>query len=88
MWREVNMKSNSFWTTVSEALAVVAVTLIVALIMAPGASAAVTYKVLHQFNGTDGADPYDASGLIFDASAICTAPLPEAVHTDMALFSN
>jgi uncharacterized repeat protein (TIGR03803 family) len=68
MWREVNMKSNSFWTTVSEALAVVAVTLIVALIMAPGASAAVTYKVLHQFNGTDGADPYDASGLIFDAS--------------------
>ena len=40
----------------------------VALILAPGASAAVTYKVLHQFNGTDGVDPRDFSGLIFDAS--------------------
>ena len=62
------MKRKSFWTAVSKALAVVTVTLMVALILAPGASAAVTYKVLHQFNGTDGVDPRDFSGLIFDAS--------------------
>jgi len=57
-----------FWTAISKSLAVVAVTLILALILAPGAWATVTYKVLHQFNGTDGALPDDASGLIFDAS--------------------
>jgi uncharacterized repeat protein (TIGR03803 family) len=68
MWREVNMKWNLFWTAVSKVLAVMTVTLIVALTLAPGASAAVTYKVLHQFNGTDGAYPADFSGLIFDAS--------------------
>jgi uncharacterized repeat protein (TIGR03803 family) len=60
------MKNKSFWTAVSKALAVIAVTLIMALIMAPGASATVTYKVLHQFNGTDGSDPAYGS-LIFDA---------------------
>ena len=62
------MKWNLFWTAVSKVLAVMTVTLIVALTLAPGASAAVTYKVLHQFNGTDGAYPHDFSGLIFDAS--------------------
>jgi len=62
------MKTNKFWTVLSKALAVIAATLIVALILGPGASAAVTYKVLHQFSGTDGAYPHDFSGLIFDAS--------------------
>jgi uncharacterized repeat protein (TIGR03803 family) len=62
------MKSNSFWAAVSKVWGGMAATLIMAVILAPGASAAVTYKVLHQFSGTDGADPYDASGLTLDAS--------------------
>ena len=60
------MKTNKFWTVVSKALAVIAVTLVVALILAPGASAANKYKVLHKFDGTDGAAAEDA--LVFDAS--------------------
>jgi hypothetical protein len=37
----------------------------VALLLAPCAAAANTYKVLHRFNGQDGAVPY--AGLILDA---------------------
>ena len=48
------MKTNKFWTVLSKALAVIAATLIVALILAPGAWAASKYKVLHNFTG--GAD--------------------------------
>jgi uncharacterized repeat protein (TIGR03803 family) len=67
MWREANMKRNSFWAAVSKVLAVMTVTLIVVLILPPGASAAVKYKVLHKFNGTDGAHP-DNDHLTFDAA--------------------
>ncbi len=67
MWREGIMKHNQFWTVVSKFLAVIAVTLIMALILAPGASAAGTYKILHRFTG--GADGEDVpSGLIFDTA--------------------
>ena len=59
---------NQFWAAVSKVLAVMTVTLIMALILAPGAWATVTYKVLHRFNGADGSLPDDDSGLIFDAS--------------------
>ena len=45
---------NPFWAAVSKVLAVMAVTLIMALILAPGAWAASTYKILHRFTG--GAD--------------------------------
>ena len=61
------MQTNKFWTVVSKALAVMAVTLIMDLILAPGASAASNYKVLYRFTGgADGAQPEDA--LVFDAS--------------------
>jgi uncharacterized repeat protein (TIGR03803 family) len=63
------MKRNQdqFWAAVSKALAAMAVTLIVALILAPGAFAASKYKSLHEFTGgTDGQTP--TGGLIFDAA--------------------
>jgi uncharacterized repeat protein (TIGR03803 family) len=67
MWREANMKSNQFWTAVSKVLAVITVTLIMALMLAPGAWAASTYKTLYKFTGDpDGDTPLAA--LIFDAS--------------------
>ena len=50
------MNSNKFWAA-SKALAVVTVTLIAILLLAPGAEAQ-TYKVLYAFTGgTDGAFP-------------------------------
>ena len=61
------MKSNQFWAAVSEALAVMTVTLIMALMLAPGAWAASKYKTLYKFTGDpDGDTPLAA--LIFDAS--------------------
>ncbi len=62
------MKRNQFWAAVSKVLAVMTVTLIMASILAPGAWAAVTEKVLYSFTGgTDGGNPA-ASRLIFDPS--------------------
>jgi uncharacterized repeat protein (TIGR03803 family) len=56
-----------FWTVVSKALPVIAVTLTMALILAPGAWAASKYKVLYKFTGgTDGSQPI--AGLILDTS--------------------
>ena len=55
-----------FWSVVSKALAVIAVTLIVSLILTPGAWAANTYKILHKFTGADGNEPMGI--LIFDTS--------------------
>jgi uncharacterized repeat protein (TIGR03803 family) len=52
------------WTVVSKALAVVAVTLVVALVLAPSAWAASKYKILHRFTGADGSQPMGV--LIFD----------------------
>jgi len=58
---------NPFWTAVSKALAVIAATLIMASVLAPGAWAADNYKILHRFTG--GADGgYLDAGLIFDSS--------------------
>ena len=51
------MKSNQFWTAVSKVLAVMTATLIIALILAPGAWAAGKYKILHKFTGADGQVP-------------------------------
>ena len=65
MWRERIMKTNKFWTVLSKALAVIAATLIMALVLAPGASAATTEKVLYSFTGgSDGSQPRE--GLVFD----------------------
>ncbi len=59
---------NPFWAVVSKALAVMTATLIVALILAPGAWAASNYKILYNFTGgTDGSQPR-AGILILDAS--------------------
>ena len=60
------MKHNQFWAAVSKALAVMTVTLMAALILAPSAWAADKYQVLHSFQGgsSDGAGP--VGGLIFD----------------------
>jgi len=58
---------NPFWAAVNKTLAVIAATLIMALILAPAAWAADTYKILHEFTGgADGSDP--TAGLIFDAA--------------------
>ena len=51
------MKRNTFWTAVSKALAVTTGTLIMALILAPGAWAAATEKVLYSFTGGVGWRP-------------------------------
>jgi uncharacterized repeat protein (TIGR03803 family) len=69
MWREEIMKANQnqFWPAVSKALAVMTLTLITALILVPGASAAGKYKILYNFaGGTDGGTPYE--GLVLDTS--------------------
>ena len=67
MWQEGLCKANPFWTVVSKALAVMTSTLIMALVLAPGASAASKYKVLYNFSGgADGSQPYDA--VILDAA--------------------
>lgn len=56
-----------FWAVVSKALAATTVTQIVTLMLAPGAWAANTEKVLYSFTGgSDGGQPEDA--LVFDAS--------------------
>jgi uncharacterized repeat protein (TIGR03803 family) len=67
MWREANMKSNSFWAAVSKVLVVVTITLIAAAILAPSAWAAGSYKVLHRFHGPDGANSREDT-LTFDAN--------------------
>ena len=55
------MKSNQFWAAVSKALAAATVMLIVSLLLAPGASAADKYKILHRFTGrTDGGNPQES----------------------------
>ncbi len=52
------MQTNKFWTAVSKGLAVMTVTLIMAVILAPGASAAGKYKVIYEFaGGTDAGQP-------------------------------
>ena len=67
---------NPFWTAVSKALAVTTVTLIIALILAPGAWAASKYKVLYKFTGgADGSQPY--AGLIFDTSGNLYSTTPQ-----------
>jgi len=63
----MNRNKNRFWAAVCKVLAVVTVTLIMALILAPGASAKGKYKILYNFaGGTDGSQPY--AGLILDTS--------------------
>jgi len=61
------MKRNQFWTVASKGLAALTVTLIAALVLAPGAWAAGKYKVLYNFTGgTDGGTPYE--GLTLDTT--------------------
>ena len=55
------MKSNQFWAAVSKALAVMTVTLIIALMLAPGAWAASTYKILHAFRRSSGGQGPDGN---------------------------
>ena len=53
------MDSHKFWAAAKKTLAVVIVTFIVTLNLAPGAWAANKYKTLHKFKGgKDGASPY------------------------------
>ncbi len=52
------MKSNQFWAAVSKFLAAMTVTLILTLLLVPGASAASKYKVIYKFTGgADGGSP-------------------------------
>lgn len=70
------MKNNKFWAAVSKALAVIAATLIMALILAPGAWAASRYKVLYKFTGgADGSQP--GAGLILDTSGNLYGTTPQ-----------
>ena len=70
----------------SKALAVIAVTLIMALILAPGAWAASTYKILHKFTGADGNEPMGV--LIFDTSGNLYGTTYQGGASELALFSN
>ena len=58
---------NPFWTAVSKALAVLTVTLIAALVLAPRAQAADAYKTLYKFHSVEGPSEPEAT-LVFDAS--------------------
>jgi len=59
------MQRNPLWAAASKALAVVAVTLTIVLVLAPGLWAASKYKTLYKFKGgAHGSQPY--AGLIFD----------------------
>jgi len=70
------MKHNLFWAVLSKALAVIAATLIMALILAPGAWAASRYKVLYKFTGgADGSQP--EAGLILDTSGNLYGTTPQ-----------
>src|SRR5271156_763778 len=61
------MKRNQFWTVASKGLAVMTVTLIAALVLAPSAWAVSKDKILYNFTGgNDGSTPYD--GLTLDTS--------------------
>lgn len=61
------MTRKLFRATVSKGLPVLTVTLIAALVLAPGAWAASKYKILYNFTGgTDGGTPYD--GLALDTA--------------------
>jgi uncharacterized repeat protein (TIGR03803 family) len=67
MWREANMTRKLFQATVSKGFAVLTVTLIAALALAPGAWAAGKYNVLYNFTGgADGGGPYE--GLVTDTT--------------------
>ncbi len=65
-----SMIGNKLWAAMSRALAVVTVTLIIAMVLVPGAGGQSNYKILHRFYETaqhpEGASPY--SGLTFDAA--------------------
>jgi uncharacterized repeat protein (TIGR03803 family) len=61
------MKSNQLRTAVSKVLAVMTVTLIMALMLAPGAWAASTYKILHAFKRSSGGQG-PGGNLISDAA--------------------
>jgi len=61
------MKSNKFWAAAGRVLAAATVMIIVTLMLAPGAWAANTYKILYSFTGgTDGGG--SDAGLILDAA--------------------
>jgi uncharacterized repeat protein (TIGR03803 family) len=60
------MKRNKTWAAMSEPSLAVLVTLVVTLMLAPGAWAAYKYKTLYKFNGKDGSGPF--AGLVFDAT--------------------
>lgn len=61
------MKRNKFWAAAGRTLAVMTVAFIVVLMLAPGASAAAKYKVIHKFSGPDGSDPQDGL-IVFDTA--------------------
>lgn len=67
---------NQLWAAASKVLAVAAVTLIMALILVPGAWAASGYKVLYKFTGgSDGSQP--SAGLILDPSGNLYGTTPQ-----------
>jgi uncharacterized repeat protein (TIGR03803 family) len=68
------MNSKGIWATASKDFAVATVTLIVTLILAPGAGAASKYRVLHAFTGSDGQEPraslvLDQAGSLYGTTA-------------------